>query len=67
MESLSSRLYRIKLDAEGLDTKVSDPDLRVAVLELRQDIEDLETEAKLLEINPGIPRFDDWKPRRLEK
>jgi hypothetical protein len=58
MESLSSRLHRILITAESLD--FDGPPRKAAILAMRRDLENLEQEAKLLEISPGLPAFKSW-------
>ena len=65
MESLSSRIYRIKVSAEGLSMGLGDrgdTKGRTIASYICDQLQQLEHEARLFEISPGLPSFDDWKP-----
>jgi hypothetical protein len=65
MESLSSRLHRIKITAEGLAINLRERGEKhghSVASSICNEIEALEHEAQRFEIEQKIPRFADWKP-----
>jgi hypothetical protein len=66
MERLSHRLYGIKLSAEILSVNFQDrfpgessPKFLGLIRKMHEQLENLEEEAKLAEISPGLPLFKD--------
>jgi hypothetical protein len=65
MERLSSRIKRISLFAEGLAVTLRDrghAELANNASDICEQLGVLEREARVFEISPGLPEFEDWKP-----
>ena len=61
MESLSQRLYRIRLSAEALAAGVGPPHNKAA-RNVAAQLQALENEAQRKQTARQLPEFEDWEP-----